>query len=296
MALPKHLTKIVNQPRRVKCLVCGVSCEVVGTASKKLCAKHRAEYDSNRTKWKAKYGKHSGEKTEKGSGVSSLRNKVRSEPLPEVDSLPTAFPTSQTETFETPKKSVATESKARNTYRSGTFQDAIEIITEPEKRREGFRHGWLGTTGSGKTTSLKTMLRELSRDGVLTLIHDDTKLEAQYAGHVCHSVREAPDECTTLVFRGDVFRGTVVNPEYVAALAIEIAKTTREPVRVLVDEVRRACSKGGMVLQSRSVETILTQGRALGVSLLWSNQSPIVPKELIDQSSTIALGNLGRAR
>lgn len=293
MALPKHIAKIVNKPRKVACLVCGKSCEIVGTATKKLCETHRLEYKKNPAKWKKTHGKNSGKETVKSDRVSSVRGNLRSEPQSKVVPLRDSLPSAQNEIEQPTEKPMAAKSEARHTYRPGSFSEAIALITEPEKRREGFRHGWLGTTGSGKTTSLKTFLRDSNQSGVLTLIHDDTKLEAQYAGHVCHSVREAPDECTTLVFRGDVFKGTVVHPEYVAALALDIAKTTREPVRVLVDEVRRACSKGGMVLQSKSVETILTQGRALGVSLLWSNQSPIVPKELIDQSSTIAIGQLG---
>jgi len=288
--LPKHLKAIVSKPRTVKCLVCGVSCEITGSATKKLCAKHRKERDADKTKWNQIHGKR---KTTKVRNLQAVRESLHPPAISKIEAVspPLRFPPAAT--GEPEKESLATKAVEGGAYRLGTFQEAIQVITEPERKREGFRHGWLGTTGSGKTTSLKTFLRELERDRVLTLIHDDTKLDAQYAGSVCHSVRDAPDDATTLVFRGDVFKGTIVQPEYVAALAIEIAKTTREPVRVLVDEITRACSRGGMVLQSRSVHTILTQGRALGVSLLWSNQSPIVPKELIDQSSTIAIGQLG---
>jgi hypothetical protein len=178
------------------------------------------------------------------------------------------------------------------TKAGGSFDDCIALVTESEKRGEGFRHGWIGNTGSGKTTALREFLKRTSDR--LVLVHDDTKLDAQYPGSIVRRFEDAPDEATEIVFRGDVFTGAVVDPEYVAEIAIAIARHTRQPLRVVIDELDRACTPGGKELNSPSTRVILTQGRALGVSFLWSTQTPQrMPREVIDQSSTIAIMQLG---
>jgi hypothetical protein len=172
-----------------------------------------------------------------------------------------------------------------------SFQDAAELIAGAVSPGEGFRHGWIGNTGTGKTTCIR---RFLERRGPLQLIHDDTKLKPQYAGAVVADFQQAPDDADAVLFRGDPFKGTTVDPDYVCNLALQIARATRQPVQVVIDELDRACSPGGKELASERLREILTQGRALAVSVVWSTQTPQrAPREVIDQSSTIALCQLG---
>jgi hypothetical protein len=173
----------------------------------------------------------------------------------------------------------------------GDFSDAAAIICASAARGEGYRHGFIGNTGSGKTTAMKALLG--SSSAAFTLIHDDAKRDAQYAGSVCDSFAAAPEDATTVIFRGDPFRGTVVEVEDVAALAVYLARA-RIPIRLVVDELDRACSIGAKTLSAASLRIALTQGRALGLSVLWSTQTPQrAPIEVIDQSSTIGICQLG---
>jgi hypothetical protein len=177
----------------------------------------------------------------------------------------------------------------------GRFGEAVAIITESMAKGEGYRHGWLGNTGTGKTVGIQALLDATA--GTFTLIHDDTKLEAQYnvaPGAVVSDFWAAPDGVNTVLFRGDVFRETVVEVEPVAALARKIAMVTRKPVRLVVDELDRACSLGGKELAAPTLRTCMTQGRSMGISVVWSTQAPQrMPREIIDQSSTIAICQLG---
>lgn len=187
--------------------------------------------------------------------------------------------------------------KGASPRRSGSvtrarFEEAVEVITEPERRGEGWRHGWLGNTGKGKTTAIKRLLEHKTGD-TLTLIHDDTKAVAQYEGQVVELLEQAKDEATELVFRGDPFRGTFVEPDAVAELALKFARA-KIPTRFVIDELDRACSQSGRELNSQNVRMCFTLGRAMRLSVLWTTQAPQrAPREVMDQSTTIALCSLG---
>lgn len=174
----------------------------------------------------------------------------------------------------------------------GSFAEAIATITAPNRVGEGFRHGWIGNTGSGKTTSLRALVGHAE---ALVLIHDDAKLQAQYPGAVCQSISGAPDDARVVVLRGDVFRGITVDPDYVARTALLICRySSGSPVWVVIDELDRACTPGGQKLASDAIRECLTVGRALGLSLVWSTQQPTrAPTEVIDLCTTIAIGQLG---
>lgn len=176
----------------------------------------------------------------------------------------------------------------------GSFAEAVGIITASLKGGEGYRHGWLGNTGAGKTVGIKALLRATD---TFTLIHDDTKLAPQYdvAPAACVTrFFDAPDDARTVLFRGDPFKGTVVEVEPLAVLTRQIAMSTRKPTRFVVDELDRACTTGGKELASPTLRLLMTQGRSMGISVVWSTQAPQrMPREIIDQSSTIAICQLG---
>lgn len=183
-------------------------------------------------------------------------------------------------------------SGARAGILRGSFADAIAIITEPEGKGEGYRHGWLGNTGTGKTTAIARLIAE-SDNNALTIIHDDSKRNPQYRSVVVRDFSEAPDDATTVTVRGDPMSGLLVEPEQLGELCVRIGMAGL-PVRFVIDELDRACSPGGRELIGTNVRTCLVRGRALTLSVLWSTQAPQrAPREFVDQSTTIALCQLG---
>lgn len=283
--LPRHLSQ--TEPRKVRCRECSKAITIYGTRTLPLCKPHRTEHLE---KLKTDRKNRSAGKSRNATNADTMQG------LPNADhgrSTVVVAPVSASPPKARSHDVRATQSPLSRPQSGGrgSFGDAVALIAASESRREGFRHGWIGNTGSGKTTAVASFLDASDR---LTLIHDDTKLDAQYPGPVVSDFADCPDDANRCVFRGDVFAGTTVQVEYVADLAIQIARHTRRPLRVVVDELDRACTSGGKELNTPALRTILTQGRALGVSLLWSTQTPQrAPREVIDQSSTIALCQLG---
>lgn len=172
----------------------------------------------------------------------------------------------------------------------GSFADAAAIITAPERTRQGFRGGWLANTGKGKTTSIRWFLQKYSV-GFLNLIHDDKERDPFYPGAVVDRFEDAPGEAAQVVVRGDPVRGTWIEPDQVAALALELARSG-VATRLVIDECDRACSPGGRTC-TENVRKAFTVGRSLGLSVLYSGQIPQrIPTEILDLSSFVALGQL----
>jgi hypothetical protein len=278
-------------PRPSACLVCGKKIILTGPRSLKLCPTHKPEHQAkarrHREEWNAK-------KLREVRGLPPPYDPTQPVAAPETVRPPP--PPARHEESERPDEPLP-QSQARPTIRAterryATFEDAIALITAPQARNEGYRHGWIGNTGTGKTTAVSTFLRATAHH--FTLIHDDAKLDAQYEGSKVERFEDAPEDATAITMRGDPFKGSVVEVETVAALALQIARGARLPVRLVVDELDRACTPGGKELESTSLRTAFTTGRALNVSILWLTQTPQrAPIAVIDQSSTIALCQLG---
>ncbi len=128
----------------------------------------------------------------------------------------------------------------------------------------------------------------------MTLIHDDKERDTQYPGAVASSFEAAPGDAEIVILRGDIFAGeSFVEVETVADVALQIAMSGT-PVRVVVDELDRAITPGGKVLQGTFLRDCLTKGRSLELSVISSTQAPQrCPIEVIDQATTVALGQLG---
>jgi hypothetical protein len=300
-----HLLKW-SMPREVTCKVCGVKTTVKGANAYLLCAKHRQEH---RARVKADSRREREKKQKDDQRNRALRDMrkaggaaIGAGPDPAVRAPPPFVRRGQGDGANAPVSPAQGE--------SGSFAQAVRLITSAEQRREGWRHGFIGNTGTGKTTATRALIdiqnRGFGAGGVpteiLTLIHDDAKLDPQYAPRagtdalhwVAESFDNVPETAHTITLRGDAFRGTTVEVEQVAGLALTIARASREPVRLVIDELDRACTRGGRELDSPSLRVALTQGRALGVSVLWSTQTPQrAPIEVIDQSSTIGIFQLG---
>jgi hypothetical protein len=287
----------LQQPRRISCKECGRSAIVKGAAALLLCPTHKQAHIERRRR-KARKERYEREKTTAAaagtpvSDLPSIGDTAQSPAAPAlVREAPPAARRPESERAHAPLAPPITGT------RSGSFPDAIRLIAAPTERREGYRHGWIGNTGSGKTTAIRAFLR--ATDQTFTLIHDDTKLDPQYDGLKCESFEQIgthpeAQETTLITIRGDAYKGSRVEVETVAALVLQIARASRQPVRLVVDELDRACTAGGKQIASESLRAAFTLGRALSVSVLWSTQTPTrCPPEVIDQSSTIAICQLG---
>lgn len=175
---------------------------------------------------------------------------------------------------------------------------AIAVITEPARSGDGWRHGFLGDTGMGKTWAM----RELAQlPGALVLIHDDKRAQPEYpdvryfrtTGELLAVPLAELEHLTAAGFRGDVYAGLTCEVDAVAALALELARA-HVPCRLVVDELERATSSGGRELESDALRRCFTQGRAMNLSVLWGTQTPQrVPREALDQSSSVGIFRLG---
>ena len=183
--------------------------------------------------------------------------------------------------------------------RRASGDEALASIFAPLP--EGWRHGWIGDSGTGKSFANKATIKAAIDRGLLCVAHDDTSPFPQVEG----AIRETPDHLArqpltededstgAVVFRGNVYRAVTVEVEDVAALAMGLG---RRDLRVLlvVDELDRACTPGGQQLAAPSLRVALTQGRKLGLCVSWTTQSPQrAPKEVLDQATSIGIFRLG---
>lgn len=169
------------------------------------------------------------------------------------------------------------------------------------RKRDGWRHGWLGDTGQGKTWASRRLVEV---PGQLTLIHDDSKAEPEYSEHAKYYPTPAALEAqpfdevkdlTAVAFRGDPYAGVRCEVDDVAALALRFARA-RFPVRIVVDETDRAMSDAGRKLESPNLRECFTTGRSMGLSVIWSTQTPQrAPDVALNSSSSIAIFRLGPA-
>lgn len=284
----------MSQPRKVNCLVCGDTFTLKGApATKKVCKTCRPKWEADRSlATKPKQRK----KAKRGNASVRSDKKVRSvrrDDSPATRELPEAVRDAPVDPPAQIEKRT-NEAVPEAAKKTGSFEDACNLILAPEQKipREGFRLGILGATGAGKTTLQRAFLNACTDR--LTLIHDEKVSDAQFAGAVVERFEDAPDDAQTLVFHGDVFAGRSVPVEYVASGALHICRATRQPVRLVVDELDRACTEGGMKFTSQSLSIAFTQGRQMGLSVIWSTQAPQrAPLPAIDQASALALCRLG---
>lgn len=159
----------------------------------------------------------------------------------------------------------------------------------------------MGKSTANRRTIEEAIAGRLAGVALLAISHDDTKLDAQCPGAArvnpadlnARPLTDAEDALGGVVFRGDVYRGVVVEVEEVAAFALSLARR-RHRTLLVVDELDRACTPGGKDLASTSLRTALTQGRALGLCVSWTTQSPArAPKEVLDQATSVGLFRVG---
>jgi hypothetical protein len=232
--------------------------------------------------------------------VPLVRRSVRTAAAATSATVPPA-PAAARSRKATPKKSrvappaAAAESSVR---RDGAA--ALALITEPLRRGDGFRHLWLGDTGTGKTVAMRALV---DHPGQLVLVHDDSKARPEYPqlryfgtpGELLALPADEVEHLHAAAFRGDVFAGVACEVEDVAALALQAARA-RIPCRLVVDEWERAMSDGGRKLEAASLRTCLTTGRSMALSVAGGAQIPQrVGDVVINSASSVGLFRLGPA-
>jgi hypothetical protein len=186
---------------------------------------------------------------------------------------------------------------------------ALVEIVESASRGDGWRHGWLGDSGMGKTWAnirlVEYALQHKAADLVLTL-DDKSNHYAQYKGTFridpadLRARKPGPGERSDhIVFRGvaesrNFNRGC--SAEDVASLAQQIAGCTKGLILVNIDELADA-TNGGQAWRREEGESKIAQifrkGRGVGLSIAWTTQVPqSIPREAFALSDTIGIFRL----
>jgi energy-coupling factor transporter ATP-binding protein EcfA2 len=162
---------------------------------------------------------------------------------------------------------------------------------------EGVRFGFLGDTGTGKTTLARQLVAMyLQESPGVALVIDDKNPRPQYKGVYRRDradlAAQPVDEKTDgrlIVLRGEPMRvGGGVDLESIAELQIMLAKRGR-PSLGLYDELDEAATGGQWAAgRESSLAWCFGKGRGSGVSVGWGTQeTEAVPRQAFNQSEVI---------
>ena len=175
--------------------------------------------------------------------------------------------------------------------------DAWVKLAEPLRGGSGIRVGALGVTGKGKTTALIQFLQYLKDSGLisLVLIHDIKLPTVQYphdriAYEATAVISNPPTAypCQVVLRRRELQHTPSVD---LAARVTNHASYNGVRTMLVIDEFHRALTPAGREFTAPAVGETLSEGRAIGASLLWTTQLPQrVPPTAYDQSQIILFG------
>lgn len=181
----------------------------------------------------------------------------------------------------------------------------MEIITEPLKKKEGFRHLWLGDSGMGKTVANAELLRWIHKKKLIDVtfsIDDKSAWEVQYEGGCLRvnpkHLRQVPptsdENSKHIVFRG-VAATRQTGPEVdeiifdSTLLAWDVVRSGKCTVLINIDELADA-TNGNQHWTRPDVGTTYRKGRSVGISLVATTQMPqLLPREAFGLSETIGI-------
>jgi hypothetical protein len=221
--------------------------------------------------------------------VSGLRT---SETDPVAPPVPLVQPDAGRAKEPATRPKVATPAQSRISVARSNRRPASQAwprLLAPLQSGEGIRIGALGVSGAGKTTTLRAFMRAaLATDRVhLVLVHDVKGPQQQYPGLVIYEATEVISHPPTVwpALRVMRRRGLDIPSVETAAKVTIHASYHGVPTLLNVDEFSRALTPSGREFTAPSVGLLLSEGRALGASLLWSAQIPQrVPPLGFDQS------------
>lgn len=175
--------------------------------------------------------------------------------------------------------------------------DAWVTLAAPLRAGSGIRVGALGVTGKGKTTAIIQFLQYLKDEGLisLVLIHDIKLPTIQYphdrVAYEATAVISNPPTvypCQVVLRRRELQHTPSVD---LAARVTNHASYNGVRTMLVVDEFHRALTPAGREFTAPAVGETLSEGRAIGASLLWTTQLPQrVPPTAYDQSQIILFG------
>jgi hypothetical protein len=172
--------------------------------------------------------------------------------------------------------------------------DAAREAWSPLEYGEGARVGVLGDSGVGKSTAERELIAEwLRRSPGVAIVIDDKGPRQRFQGQARRDVadlRRNPidkDGPRVIVLRGDCFAGYKVDREEVAEFAWKLIGR-RQPVLLVFDELKEACAGGQWKGGSKWLARSFSQGREVGLSVLWGTQdTQEVPSEAFNQSGRL---------
>jgi hypothetical protein len=232
-------------------------------------------------------------------GVQRLRPAENAPPRAEVPTLRVASPSSDDSDQDAPVAPSALEGGRTPRRHLLPAAEAWKKITSALRSGQGFRAGFLGVSGAGKTTSAVDLLRYLEAQHLahLVIVHDVKLPLPQFEGRIEHEadavVARPPEEYpATIVLRR---KGLDHVPSVERAARVTLhASYSGVPTVFVLDELSHATTKQGKEFTAPSVERLISEGRGIGASIVWLAQLPQrVPTPAYDQSF-IVLHRSGR--
>jgi hypothetical protein len=214
-----------------------------------------------------------------------------------------------------PAKGVGSASAKEKAARDGAGVAAPRVLSpskamaellHPLKKQQGVRIGCVGPTGSGKSYALRALVADAEESVDLVYVCADKPGEgAEWNGQEridladCRArplVRRVDGGSRVVVLSGDPFARRDVSPDAVAADAWRLAAPPeRFRSIVVVDELRRAAAGQRWREPDGDLPRAFTEGRSVGISVMWGCQSPQdVPREALGQSDLLLFRLEGR--
>jgi hypothetical protein len=176
--------------------------------------------------------------------------------------------------------------------------DAIQLITEPWLRKGwGFRHLFIGYSGSGKSNAMLVINEYLKKRGIACIATDQKSRLSKYDTNIVRTVDELPQvEARSCVIRGFAASHRMEDRIDCDELARRIFVIGHRGVRVCltIDELsdaaagQKSFSKPPGAKRLSWMDVLYRQGRELGISLLMATQLPQeIPRAAFSLSDTL---------
>ena len=182
---------------------------------------------------------------------------------------------------------------------SVNWRDCLAEILEPLAQSYGFRHLWIGYTGSGKSNNNVLLVREAARLHRWAIITDQKNRETAYYGAEIPSfgALAAVDKGNTAIIRGPRMTkdtSDLIDFDVLGKGVWDLSQSD-EGVLLAIDELSDACEgerawlKGPLSKRSY-MKLLYTQGRTNKISLAAATQQvQEIPRQAIANSDTIGL-------
>lgn len=182
---------------------------------------------------------------------------------------------------------------------SVNWGDCLAEILSPLATNYGFRHLWIGYTGSGKSNNNVLLVREAARMHRWAIVTDQKNRETAYHGAEIPSfgALAAIDKGNTAIIRGPRMTkdtSDLIDFDELGKGVWDLSQTD-EGVLLAIDELSDACEgerawvKGPLAKRSY-MKLLYTQGRTNKISLAAATQQvQEIPRQAIANSDTLGI-------